>query len=799
MINYGELNKVIAGYKPYFLEHFKRDEEFKWKAVQWFQEHWDIGAQNFGEMFKLATDKCFNLLASSHRFPKGMIEVLANETEPESVRNMFAVLFDESRNLAERVDYFISESERLRSTYGNDRWINHFQDANSISTYLWLMYPDKYYIYKFGECKRVAEVLKSNFIPKAGESANLEKSIELYDEIAAKLREDPELRSMLDNNRDADSYADPQLVTLTIDVVFFIKTYLKQNEPEWWPSKEEYDPGLSVDDWVDILNNTEVFSDSSLALVARFKDFGGEATCKQIADKYGNTPQHYNLLTTRTCEKIINNLNIKKPSFADGSSNFFPVLFYGKVAESNEIGSYKWKLREEVSDALDKIDLSRIPLYEKNKDNASNKNYWWLVANPKIWSVSEWPVGGTVKYTIINENGNPRQIPANFKDARKDDIVFCYESRPTMQLISMAKVSKESDSKEIEFEKIEQFVNPISYNDLKDIPELKEMQPMRLHQGSLFKVTNEEATILLDIIREENPTKPIEKKVRDKYGRDEFLADVYMDGEDYDDLKSMLLYKKNIILQGAPGVGKTFVAEKLAYSVMGEKDPSRIGFVQFHQNYSYEDFVMGYKPTEDGGFKLQNGVFYKFCIEAANNPDQKYFFIIDEINRGNLSKIFGELLMAIESDYRGKKVTLAYSDKPFSVPNNIYIIGMMNTADRSLALIDYALRRRFNFKELKPAFETKSFADYCARLNNDQFNTAIKYMIDLNDDIRKDDSLGSGFCIGHSYFCNQTEATAEWLKDVIYHAILPTLSEYWFDDKTKYGKWEGILTSIFND
>lgn len=800
MINYGELDKIIANYKPYFLEHFKKNEEFKWQAVRWFQEHWNINAQNFGEMFKEATDKCFNLLSSAHRFPKAMIEELAAETEPEAVRNMFVVLFDESRNLTDRVNYFIEEAERLRSTYGADRWINHFQDQNSISTYLWLMYPDKYYIYKFTECKRVAEVLKSDFIPKAGDPANLEKSIKLYNEISQKLREDPELRQLLDENLAEDSYPDPQLITLTIDVVFFIKTYLKQEEPEWWPSKEEYDPGVSVEEWVSILNNPEIFPDASLALVARFKDYGGEATCKQIADKYGDTAQHYNMLTTRTCERIINNTNVNKPTFPDGYGNFFPVIFYGKAAESDEPGSYKWKLREEISEALDKIDLSRIPLYEKNEEDNGERHYWWLVANPKIWSVSEWAVGSTQTYTVVNENGNPRQIPANFRDARKGDIVFCYESRPTMQLISMAKVSKESDGKEIEFEKIEQFVNPISYEDFKDIPELKEMQPLKRHQGSLFKVTNDEAEVLLDLIRGDNPVKSVEEKKYQKYNRDDFLAEVYMDGEDYDDLKSMLLYKKNIILQGAPGVGKTFVAEKLAYSIMGEVNPNRIGFVQFHQNYSYEDFVMGYKPTENGGFRLQNGVFYKFCIEAANNPDQKFFFIIDEINRGNLSKIFGELLMAIESDYRGKKVTLAYSpDKQFSVPKNVYIIGMMNTADRSLALIDYALRRRFNFKELKPAFETKSFSDYCARAHNELFDLVIKRMIELNEEIRKDDSLGSGFCIGHSYFCNQSEVTTEWLKDVIYHSILPTLSEYWFDDKAKYEKWEGILTSVFND
>ena len=199
---------------------------------------------------------------------------------------------------------------------------------------------------------------------------------------------------------------------------------MKQEEPEWWPSKEEYDPGASVEEWVTILNNPEIFPDASLALVARFKDFGGEATCKQIADKYGDTAQHYNMLTTRTCERIINNTNVNKPTFPDGYGNFFPVIFYGKAAESDEPGSYKWKLREEISEALDKIDLSRIPLYEKNEEDNGERHYWWLVANPKIWSVSEWAVGSTQTYTVVNENGNPRQIPANFRDARKGDIVF---------------------------------------------------------------------------------------------------------------------------------------------------------------------------------------------------------------------------------------------------------------------------------------------------------------------------------------------------------------------------------------
>lgn len=216
------------------------------------------------------------------------------------------------------------------------------------------------------------------------------------------------------------------------------------------------------------------------------------------------------------------------------------------------------------------------------------------------------------------------------------------------------------------------------------------------------------------------------------------------------------VYDRYGILQGAPGVGKTFAARRLAWSMMGEKDDSRIEFVQFHQNYSYEDFVMGYKPVENN-FELKYGIFYRFCQKAANQPDKKFFFIIDEINRGNMSKIFGELLMLIERDYRGIKATLAYNGLPFSVPKNLYIIGMMNTADRSLAMIDYALRRRFSFFEIEPGFDSEGFIHYQNGLNNETLNELVSKVKELNCEIVADKSLGKGFCIGHSYFCGKDE------------------------------------------
>jgi 5-methylcytosine-specific restriction protein B len=205
---------------------------------------------------------------------------------------------------------------------------------------------------------------------------------------------------------------------------------------------------------------------------------------------------------------------------------------------------------------------------------------------------------------------------------------------------------------------------------------------------------------------------------------------------------------------------------------------------------------MGYKPTESG-FELKKGIFYRFCQKAAKAPEKDFYFIIDEINRGNMSKIFGELLMLIEKDYRGVEATLAYSGEPFSVPKNLFIIGMMNTADRSLAMIDYALRRRFSFFEILPGFDSKGFAEYQNRLNSDTLNDLVQRVQELNTAITHDKSLGKGFCIGHSYFCGCEECTDEWLRDIVDYDIIPMLSEYWFDDTATLQRWENILHGVF--
>ena len=424
-----------------------------------------------------------------------------------------------------------------------------------------------------------------------------------------------------------------------------------------------------------------------------------------------------------------------------------------------------------------------------------NCNYWWLCANPSVWGISEWPVGEQQDYTLFNDNGNKRKIFRNLLDAKAGDKVICYETNPSKQILALAIVAKENDGERIWFEKVEALTTPIPYAVIKENSELSNMEFLVNPHGCFFKLTKDEYDVIMDLIRESNKVANQSSSL-EPYTRENFLDEVFVSEKELSDLENLLKNKKNIILQGAPGVGKTFCARRLAYEIMGEKDESRVSLIQFHQNYSYEDFIMGFKPN-GAEFELQRGIFYKFCIAAANNPDKSYFFIIDEINRGNLSKIFGELLMLIEKGYRGEKLSLAYKDEKFSVPQNLYIIGMMNTADRSLAMIDYALRRRFSFFEMKPGFDTEGFRKYQDSLNNEHFNRLVDCIKQLNQAIAADESLGSGFELGHSYLCERKEVNDDWLHQVINYDIVPMLQEYWFDNRKEVEKWKSALNAVF--
>jgi 5-methylcytosine-specific restriction protein B len=424
--------------------------------------------------------------------------------------------------------------------------------------------------------------------------------------------------------------------------------------------------------------------------------------------------------------------------------------------------------------------------------------YWWLNANPKIWNFEDTPVGEKQTYTSHNEKGNKRQKYRYFEEAKPGDLVVGYVTSPQKEVVAVCKITKglhqTENGEEIEFEKVEQFAKPIAYEALQANPDLANSEPLINNQGSLFKLTEQEYEIIRSLIDDTNITVTTEIE---SYDRKKAMKGLFLAETQFDEMLAALKEKKNVVLQGAPGVGKTYVAKRLAYALIESNDPLRIEVIQFHQSYSYEDFIQGFRPTPKGHFDLKYGIFHQFCRRAQREETQgrPYVFIIDEINRGNLSKIFGELMMLIEPDKRGKAhaIPLAYSqdaDEKFYIPVNLHLIGMMNTADRSLAMVDYALRRRFRFINLRPEFSSEVFRAFLADAGArpELVKKIVARMNALNEIIAADTkNLGPGYQIGHSYFCprNEIKPDEDWYRRVIESEIVPLIQEYWFDNEQK--------------
>ena len=565
-----KLEKIISYYKK-DIKNISLDGIYKLKAIKCFQDNWDINAEDFHKMLSDSLAKSKRLLASRNFFPKNMILYFASK-EPETVRNMFINLFNETISLSRRIDYFRDTSDILLKQYADEKMNMHYQNLNAISTYLFFRFPEKYCIYKEGKFKSFADKIEYDSNQKRGSFEILEAYYDMCDGIFQAVKSDEELIKIATDRFKNMNFADNGLHLLTEEIIYI---------------------GSKANDEVIFGINQSIDENNKINI------------------------NHINIDNKEITKHIDDSQKLKNPSL-------------------------------------------------NNKKQSNN-----------------------------NEN---------------------------------------------------------------------------------------------------------QKNIQ-KYTKQDFLKEVYIEEKDYDFLVALLNRKQNIILQGAPGVGKTFLSRRLAYSILEEKDDDKVKFVQFHQNYSYEDFIMGYKPCENG-FELKYGVFYNFCKKAEKNPQNKYFFIIDEINRGNISKIFGELMMLIENSYRGQKIELAYGEEMFSVPQNVYIIGIMNTADRSIAMIDYALRRRFSFFDVKPAFENDRFLEYIESLNNKKISRLVEKIRLLNKEIEEDFSLGEGFCIGHSYFLSGDfgDMNGDFIDKCIYEIvefdIIPLLKEYWFDDYDKIEKWKKALRDI---
>ena len=797
MINKEKLRRAIEDYKKDFGERFK-DEKYKWEAVKYFQDNWDIDAENFSAMLKNALSKTENLLVSSRWFPKSIIEQFASK-EPETVRKMFIELFDEEQDIYVRIDAFKNKSNELFLKYGNGA-SNHFQDEHAISVYLRHYYPDRYYIFKFGEMKKVASVIDADYTFKKGDyENNFKNGQKMYEEIRLELLNDSELADMLFAELSDDCYQDRGLNILAGDVGFYIDKFYSEKpiEPKVVESK----------------------SDAQILLKKKYQWVNFYSELADALLPYKN--DRHALMSI--LKKIYSEIGMNYPFKERGETDYDDICpfttfsaFNKGIKDKNRIALLKqfathFSLKEDVPVEFDGIPVtmnlsSSFFAYKENRGEHDIDNLWNLFEKALSYSKDS-------SETNRAEFINAYDTVIKQKQVKWNITMGLYWIRPNtfinLDSTNRAFVQNSANLSDDFAEIFKNLDNGVPSGE--EYISMCEQASVELSSGNYdynnFPELSYAAWTSFKNDSDTDTAEPDEEPAGNEnkaYTRDDFLNDVFMDLDEYKRLVGLLEMKYNVILQGAPGVGKTYAAKRLAYSIMGEEDERRIKFVQFHQSYSYEDFIQGYRPNDnDNRFVLKNGVFYDFCHKAENDIDRPYFFIIDEINRGNLSKILGELMMLIEKDHRGERLNLLYSNEEFCVPKNIRIIGMMNTADRSLAMMDYALRRRFAFYSFKPAFENndnnennenngnndkngnKKFEAYINSKHNDKFKALINAVKELNKEIANDDNLGEGFKIGHSYFCTDEDITDEWLDNVIEYEIKPLISEYWFDEPEK--------------
>lgn len=535
--------------------------------------------------------------------------------------------------------------------------------------------------------------------------------------------------------------------------------------------------------------NVDLFRNASIGDIVIAKK--GKKNTLGIGMITGN----YEYRPEREYYKHVRNIDWKICQEHEFNTNLFRVDTFTPTTKYHQIKKAYIDKYPELEETFAKIEEHSTAYIDQKEETeeveeVSDVNYYWLNANVKIWNFYDCEVEGRKTYTTYSSKGNKRRIYKYFLEVNPGDIMIGYLTSPVKQVVCFLEVTRslftdEFGNEAIEFKIVEFLENPVDLSILKNHPDLHKAEPIKnMVGGSLFKLTEDEFQAIQGLIADQNPD-PAKEKILE-YALEDALGDANIPRERFETMFDILLHKKQVVLQGAPGTGKTYMAKILArYLAKNEKN---IDIIQFHPSYSYEDFVQGYKPTEQGGLRITNGIFLDICRKALTHRDEDFVLIIDEINRGDISKIFGELLYLLE--YRDQKIKLSYSpESDFKIPKNLYIIGTMNLADRSLAMIDYALRRRFSFITLETDYDLIKSSNQDSLLD---IETVIENIRQINRSISTNHALGKDFQLGHSYFLENL-LDKQSIKRTWECNIKPLLLEYFFDNTAEVENLEDIF------
>ena len=812
---------VIDHYKEHF-DAVDQGERYKWEAIAWYKKHWKIDSPNFAQMLEEAFGKAKNLLASAMYYPYRMITEYAR-VNPEEVRRIFKILYDESLPLEERYQVFRdsckSGVDQIRAQNPEyEKAVNHYQDLRAIMVYLTFEYPEKYYLYKSTMYSDFRDRIgfredKSNQSSVIGKVENFFRLCEI---ILAEVEKDQELIAKHKARLDNDCYADEALHLLTMDIVYYGSNYMSDKdfktrpsvsaETAYWPSLEEYNPGITTEMWKSVLCNPSVTSPENLDMLRKMLKLGGESTCAHLAETFGNTAGFYNALGTGFAGKVKKHFHcpdcIDPEDNDEERSRVYVVPFIGRYVMENGNKRYSWRLRNELKEALmytalpgstqesvTDVGLNTI-LYGPP---GTGKTYHTVIYAVAIIENKELSAVEKEDYAEVLERYN------DYKAQGRIEFTIFHQSYGYEEFIEGIKPAP-VDGTEEESGNIQYSVQPGVFKRFCERAERPAVTADTDYgigdSPTIWKVSLEGTG--------DNPTRTeCLKNNHIRIGWDNY-------GKDITDETDFSVSGGRVVLNAF--INKMQVGD-IVLSCYSASTIDAIGVVT--GEYEWHDEYTSLKRLRkvnwivkdirenilaiNGGTSMTLASVYRLNISLAdvyqliekyqpkqispvNSRSENYVFIIDEINRGNISKIFGELITLIEATKRvgcpeGMTVRLPYSQKLFGVPKNVYIIGTMNTADRSIATIDTALRRRFLFREMLPApkvladisVEDLSISEMLTRLNK---RIAVLY--------------DREHTIGHAYFMPlKASPTVEALAEIFTNNIIPLLQEYFYEDYEK--------------
>ena len=800
-----KLKFIIGKYKENFAT-VNKQERYKWEAVAWYKQHWDIQANDFGKMVTVAFEKAYNLLTSGMYYAYKMLCDFAT-AKPEKARGVFRIMYDESLLLSERYDAFRAGIDEYMSELkvSSGKEYNHYQDLHAISVYLFFEYPEKYFIYKSSMYTKMRE--RIGFVE---EKSDLKSVVKKYDNhsrmcelILKEIEDDAELREMSTNRLDDNCYRDEKYHLLAMDIAYYGGVYMedtdfgREKEIIYWPSLEEYDPGISAEQWKDFLTEDFKAYPATMKMLKTMLDLGGEATCNKLSEILGDNAQSWSSRGSSLGRRAKKKYNL--PPCIDGEvERFFPIPFLGRQIKD----LYSWKLREELKEALESMDLNMV---ESITDVELNTILYGPPGTGKTYH--------TVIYAVaIIENKKLAEV----MEEEYDGVLARYNEYKKNGRIAFTTFHQSYG-----YEEFIEGIKPVVTSD-EDGDGKSDIQ--YAVTSGIFKSFCEKT------VRNKNIS-----QVAD-YGLNESpnIWKISLEGTGDNPTRTECLNHDHIRI-GWDAYGKD-ITDETDFSSDGGKKPinafinrMRIGDIvlscysattidaigvitgdyEWHDEYQHYkrlrnvkwivknikenimDITEGTTMTLSSVYRFANitlddvlKIVEKYTSEETVSEISKdnYVFIIDEINRGNISKIFGELITLIEPSKRigaGEEMTavLPYSAKPFGVSNNVYIIGTMNTADRSIATIDTALRRRFYFKEMLPnpnVLEDIYVDDVCIGDMLDLINKRIEVLFDREH------------TIGHAYFMPlKANPTLETLAKIFENNIIPLLQEYFYEDYEK--------------